>query len=192
MNDCWSLTGNFIYRHHVEPREKLHLSREESFPIPLKYIDVTRTTHTNLVVKQGKRIDDNWNIDGSRDLTDPWTGFIQLTLLEEKCPEGHMWSGVRLTRKQQTSRPDHSWTELWESMGKHAKLKEKQKWSFRPTKRFRQHVCNISFCCHFRNSKVFRCFTFLKPQHPCLYVTGAFASSSSRGNCFCTRRICME
>ena len=32
-------------------------------------------------------------------------------------------------RKQLTSRPDHLWPELWKSMGKHAKLKEKQKWS---------------------------------------------------------------
>ena len=46
-----------------------------------------------------------------------------------KTPEGFMWSGARLTRKQLTSRPDHLWPELWKSMGKHAKLKEKQKWS---------------------------------------------------------------
>ena len=72
---------NFIYRHHVEPRVKLFSPREESFPIAPKYIDVTRTTHTNLDVKQEKRIGDYWNIDGSRDLSDPWTGF---TLLEEK------------------------------------------------------------------------------------------------------------
>ena len=44
-------------------------------------------------------------------------------------PDGYMWSRVRLTRKQHTSRPDHLWPELWKSMGKHAKLKEKQKWS---------------------------------------------------------------
>ena len=37
--------------------------------------------------------------------------------------------GGRLTRKQLTSRPDHLWPELWKSMGKNAKLKEKQKWS---------------------------------------------------------------
>ena len=129
MNDFWSMSGSFIYRHHVEPRVKLYSPREESFPIPLKYIDVTRTTHTNLDVKQEKRIDDYWNIDGSRDLSDPWTGFTQFTLLEEKDPDGHMSSGVRLTRKQLTSRPDHLWPELWKSMGKHAKLKEKQKWS---------------------------------------------------------------
>ena len=59
----------------------------------------------------------------------PWTGFTQFTLLEEKAPDGYMWSGERLTRQQLTSRPDHPWPELWKSMGKNAKLKEKQKWS---------------------------------------------------------------
>ena len=97
MNDFWSMSGSFIYRHHVESRVKLYSPREESFPFPLKYIDVSRITHTNLDVKQEKRIDDYWNIDGSRDLLDPWTGFTQFTLLEEKPPDGFLWSGRRLT-----------------------------------------------------------------------------------------------
>ena len=95
INDFWSLSGNFIYRHHVEPRVKLYSPREESFPFPLKYIDVTRTTHMNLDAKQEKLIDDYCNIDGSRDLSDPWTGFTQFTLLDGKPPEVYMWSGVR-------------------------------------------------------------------------------------------------
>ena len=70
MKDFWSMSGSFIYRHHVEPRVKLYSPREESFPIPLKYIDISRTKHTNLDVKQEKRIDDYWNIDRSRDLSD--------------------------------------------------------------------------------------------------------------------------
>ena len=86
INDFWSMSRNFIYRHHVEPRVKLYSPREESFPIPLKYIDVSRTTHTNLDAKQERRIDDHWNIDGLRDLSDYWT------LLEEKPPDGYMWS----------------------------------------------------------------------------------------------------
>ena len=85
-NDFWSMSGSFIYRHHVEPRVKLYSPREESFPIPLKYIDVSRTTHTNLNVKQEKRIDDYWNIDGSRDLSDPWTGFTQLLYWKKNLP----------------------------------------------------------------------------------------------------------
>ena len=131
INDLWSMSGNFKDRHHGEPRVKLcsPREREESFPIPLKYIDVSRTRHTNSDVKQERRINDYWNIDGTRDLSDPRTGFTQFTLLEEKLPAGYMWSGVRLTRKQLTSRPDHLWPEIWKSMGKHAKLKEKQKWS---------------------------------------------------------------
>ena len=84
---------------------------------------------TNLDVKQEKRIDDYWNIDGSRNLSDPWTCFTQFTVLEEKPPDGYMWSGGRLTRKQLTSRPDQLWPEIWKTMGRNAKLKEKQKWS---------------------------------------------------------------
>ena len=84
----------------------------------MKYIDVSRTTHTNLEVKQEKRIDDYWNNIGSRDLSDPWTGFTQFTLLEEKPPDGYMWSGERLTRKQLTSRLDHLMGRTLEVNGK--------------------------------------------------------------------------
>ena len=41
------------------------------------------------------------NVDGTWDLSDSWTGFNQLTLLE-------------LTREQLISRPDHLWPEFWE------------------------------------------------------------------------------
>ena len=80
-------------------------------------------------VKQEKRIDDYWNIDGSGDLSDLSTGFTQFSLLDEKAPDGYMWSVERLTRKQLTSRPDHLWPELWIKFGRNAKLKERQKWS---------------------------------------------------------------
>ena len=114
------MSGNFIYSHHVEPRVKLYSPREESFPIPLKYIDVSRPTQTNLDVMQESRIDDYWDIDGPRDLSNSWTGFTQVTLLSEKRPEGYMWSGVRLTKRQATSRPDHLWPELWTKLERNA------------------------------------------------------------------------
>ena len=129
-NDFWSMSGNFIYRHHVEPRVKLYSPREESFPIPLKYIDVSRTTHTNLDVKQERRIDDYWNIDGSRDLSDSWTGFTQFTLLKEKPPDGYMWSGGRGTDEKAADIQARSFmARTLERLGRNAKLKEKQKWS---------------------------------------------------------------
>ena len=43
--DVRPISGSFIYRHHLEPRVKLYVPREES--IPLKFFDVTRITHTS-------------------------------------------------------------------------------------------------------------------------------------------------
>ena len=80
---------------------------------------------------QESRIDDYWNIDESRDLSDPWSGFTQFTLLEEKPPEGFVWKGVREeTDKTAGNIQARSFVArtLGEN-GKNAKLKEKQKWS---------------------------------------------------------------
>ena len=120
------MSRNSKNRHHVEPRVKLFSPR-----ILLKYTDVSRTTHTNLDVMQERRVDDYWNIDGSRDLSDSysWAGLTQFTLLEVKPPDGYVCSRWRLTRKQLTSRPDHLWPELWTKLGRNALLKERQKWS---------------------------------------------------------------
>ena len=96
INDFWSMSGNFIYRHHVESRVKLYSPREESFLFPLKYMDVTRTTHTNLDLMQESRIEDYWHIDESRDLSDSWTGFLcwKKNLLTDICgPEGDWQNG---------------------------------------------------------------------------------------------------
>ena len=81
--DFWSIQGDFIYRHHNEPRSQLYVPKEETFPIPLKCIDVTWSTHTDLDVLQEKRNDDYWNVDSSRHLSNSWKGFTKITLLRE-------------------------------------------------------------------------------------------------------------
>ena len=97
INDFWSMSGSFIYRHHVEPRVKLYSPREESFLIPLKYIDVSRTTHTNFDVKQEKRIDDYWNIDGPSRLVWSLDSFHTIYSIWKKnlptdiCGPGRDW-----------------------------------------------------------------------------------------------------
>ena len=126
-NDFWSISGIFIYRHHVEPRVKLYVPREESFPVPLKEIDVSRTTDTSLDVMLEKNIDHYWNVDGDRELSDTWTDFTRFTILNVKPPDGYTWSGERLTRKQATSRPDTLWPEIWKDVSVASKRKEKQK-----------------------------------------------------------------
>ena len=64
-----STRGDFTDRHHNEPRVQLYVPKEETFPIQLKYIDVTGSTHTDLDVLQEKRIDDCWNADANRSLS---------------------------------------------------------------------------------------------------------------------------
>ena len=50
----------------MEPRIKLYMPKEESCPIPLKYIDVTRVTSTSLDVMLEKNVDEYWNVDWER------------------------------------------------------------------------------------------------------------------------------
>ena len=76
------ITRNFGFKRYV-PKEKTP-------PIPPKFIDVTRSTHTDLDVLQEKRIDDYWNVDSGRHLSNSWTGFTKFTLLKEKPPTGCM------------------------------------------------------------------------------------------------------
>ena len=117
-NDFGSAQGHFINCHHSEPRVQLYVpkAKEETFPIPLKIFDVTRSTQTN--VMQEKRIDDYWNVDENRGLSDSWTGLTKFTVLKEEPPKGYVWSGWRLTKVQTTTRPDHVWPEVWTQITK--------------------------------------------------------------------------
>ena len=128
------ISGNFVCRHHVEPRVKLYVPREESFPISLKEIDVTRTTDTTLDVTSEKNIDDYWKVNGDQELSEMWTSFTRFTIMNEKPPNGYTWSGQRLTRKQTTSRADNVWPDMWKDMSDASKCKEKQKWAFEKPK----------------------------------------------------------
>ena len=78
--------GGFIYRHHVEPRVKLHMPKEETFPIPLKYIDITRNTHTSLDVLLERMEKENYQMHGQA--SQDW--FI---VLNNRPLDGYTWSG---------------------------------------------------------------------------------------------------
>ena len=53
---------------NTEPR--VCVPKEETFSIPLKYIDVARSTHTDLDVLQEWRIHEYWNVDANRSSSD--------------------------------------------------------------------------------------------------------------------------
>ena len=104
------------------------MPKEETFPIPLKNTDATRSTHTDLDVTQEKRIDGYWNVDSNRSLSDSWKGFAKITLLKEKHPRGYMWFGRRLTEVQKTTRSYQVWPEVWSKIGNAVQNLEKQEW----------------------------------------------------------------
>ena len=59
---------------------KLYVATEGSFPIPLKYIDVTRTTDTAFDVMWEKHVDHYWNVDGDRELSEFLHWFLKNSL----------------------------------------------------------------------------------------------------------------
>ena len=134
-SDFWTITGEFIYRHHVEPRVKLYLPREEAFPIPLKYTDVTRTTHASLDVLIDKHIERllerGWR---KKRIVRFMDRIHNICSTKGKDTRGIYMVGRRLTRKQDTSRPDDVWPDMWKFMSCAAKKKAKQRWAIEKPK----------------------------------------------------------
>ena len=76
----------------------------------------------------GENIEDYWNVDGEKELSDAWTGFTRCVLLKVRPREGYTWFWRRVTRKQKKSRPDDVWPDMWKFMSDAAKKKAKQIW----------------------------------------------------------------
>ena len=100
------------------------MPKEETFPIPLKYTDVARSTHTDLDVMQEKGIDDFWNVIELKHVRFE-EKFHKIQFIKRKTSQGQIWSGERLTKVQTTTRPDHVWPDVWSKIGKAAQDREK-------------------------------------------------------------------
>ena len=113
INDFWSMSGNFIYRHHVE-QESNFTRREKNHSL----------FHWNTLMRP-ELLTRIWML--SRRSA---SMIIGISMGQETCLVlGHvslnsLW---RLTKRQATSRPDHLWPELWRGLARNAKLREKQK-----------------------------------------------------------------
>ena len=122
----WSIEGTYIHHHYVEPGVKLHVPKEESFSMPLRYIDFIRRTHTTLDVLQESRMDDYGNHDGDRNLSESWTG-----LRSSQCKMENLYRRRCVVRgaadKKFKQLPDlvHLWPEMWSGMSKSSTTKGK-------------------------------------------------------------------
>ena len=124
---------NSFYRHRVEPRVKLYMPKEQTFLIPMKYIDVTRTTYTSLYIMLENRlkITGTWMEKRSVRCMDR---IHKICSIEWEATERIYMVRVRLTRKQKTSRPDEVWPDMWKFMSDAAKKKAKQRWAIEKPK----------------------------------------------------------
>ena len=75
-------------------------------------------------------------------------------------------SGVRLTKRQATFRPDHFGPELWRRMSKNAKQREKHKWAIDPEdKEFKETFKNARRKLETPMAPAMRCKTCKKNKH---------------------------
>ena len=54
------LGKNFIYRHHTEPINSIVRAEKESYPTPMRYVDVTRSTCADLEIAQENKCMTIW------------------------------------------------------------------------------------------------------------------------------------
>ena len=155
----------FSYRHHVEPRVKLYVPREESFTVPLKYIVVTWTTDTSLDVmleRTSRTIGtlmeiENCQIRGQVSQDSPyWMKNHQMDIHgpgrdwhENKRPPGQTFCGQRfgkicpMRRNAQKSKSglsrNQTWSRWWGVQGYSWRMLE-ESWKFRC-----RHQCFVDF-----------------------------------------------
>ena len=138
--DYWTMKGDLLVRHHLQPRKELFVPEESNMPFPLKYIDIIRSTRTTLESPSEKSFDDYWNVPyrdsegndpkpSNRELSEYWTGQTTFTLLRPPPPEGREWVLGRLTKKQKSLRPPTIWPEIWCSLSPKQKEQARAEWA---------------------------------------------------------------
>ena len=128
--DFWSFNGDDQYGytlvcHHRVPRTSLFVPNDSNSPLLTKYLDVERLTYTSLETLSESRIEDCWNLDGEKELSDSWTGKTVFFLLHPPEP-GFVRVRGRKTKVRTTERPGNILPEIWTSMTPkgHATAKE--------------------------------------------------------------------
>ena len=90
--------GCYIYRNRVVPRTKLYAPKDD-FLIPLNHIDVQRHIKTIIDALHKAKIDDYWNVDGDKSLSEPKIGVTRFALLNKKSRK-RTYVGTRHTDKE--------------------------------------------------------------------------------------------
>ena len=125
LTDHWTLTKDAFVIHHFVPRTRLYEPNASTLPIPIEYIDVMRTTRTDLDSAQETFIEDIWfgNPNADKELSGKWTGTTTFPLLRTKPPQGQEWVDGQLREIRTSSRPPHVRSEEWSNLSKKGRKK---------------------------------------------------------------------
>ena len=129
-DDRIAMNRECITVHNLVPRTSMFIPAEENMPLPLDYVDVMRTTRTNIDGVEAE-IEDVWhdNANAGRDLTEPWVGTTTFYLVKTRPKKGYAWqygncNGLRGT----TPRPDFIHPDVWPGLPKTEKKHLQNKW----------------------------------------------------------------
>ena len=120
-DDFWQMSEMVLIRHHRRPRQTLYVPHDEDCPLPTKWLDIFRTTETDLESLSERRVEDFWSTtwndqEPDRQLSEPWVGSTTFQILKPTPPPNHYYVLGRLTRLQKTNRPDSVWPEVYAKM----------------------------------------------------------------------------
>ena len=80
-NDFWSTSGDFSFPSSCGTQSQTLRAERSIIPYSTEIYRRYRKYHTSWDVMLEKNIDDYWNVDGDRELSDTWTGFTRVTVL---------------------------------------------------------------------------------------------------------------
>ena len=93
----WSMSGDFICRHHDAHRTKLSILDGTTLPVPWKYIDVMMQTRTGIDNASEHTLNGCWNDETQVLLSEEWIGTARFRILRMKLTEGYSWVNGRPT-----------------------------------------------------------------------------------------------
>ena len=96
-----------------------------------------RLTRTDLPTRAESEIHDYWTSEdaSTKELSSAWTGSTTFQILKPTPKDGYYYVQGRLTRRQQTNRPDHIIPEVWTNLTEKQQKKEIEFWKVEGPKR---------------------------------------------------------
>ena len=107
----------------IYPYLKLYDPDNETFPIPVKYVDLMRQTQTSTNSVSEPIINDIWTEAKGINFSKEWAGTTRFHILRTRLPEGYMWVTERPMTIPKPTRGESIWSEAWTQLSRNGQTK---------------------------------------------------------------------